>query len=96
GFWYGAKLVRDEGFSIGGILIVFFSLITAMFGLGQAAPHLQSVAQARGAAFTLWNIIDTPSKITINHPDGVKKEDLIGDIKFTNVHFSYPSRSDVP
>ncbi|CAF4804378.1 unnamed protein product, partial [Rotaria sp. Silwood1] len=96
GFWYGAKLVRDENFSIGGILIVFFSIITAVFSLGQAAPHLQSVAQARGAAFTLWNIIDTPSTITINHPDSVTKKKLIGDIKFTNVHFSYPSRSDVP
>ena len=33
-----------------------------MFGLGQAAPHLQSVAQARGAAYTLWNIIDAVTK----------------------------------
>ncbi|CAF3161370.1 unnamed protein product [Rotaria sp. Silwood2] len=95
GFWYGAKLVRDEKFSIGGILIVFFSIITAVFSLGQAAPHLQSVAQARGAAFTLWQIIDTPSTISINNSNGVKKEDLIGDIKFTNVNFVYPSRSDV-
>ena len=38
---------------------VFFSIITAVFSLGQAAPHLQSLAQARGAAFALWNIIDT-------------------------------------
>ena len=30
-----------------------------MFGLGQAAPHLQAMAQARGAAYTLWHIIDT-------------------------------------
>ncbi|CAF3981501.1 unnamed protein product [Rotaria sordida] len=96
GFWYGAKLVRDEGFTIGGILIVFFSIITAVFSLGQAAPHLQSVAQARGAAYTLWNIIDTPSRININDPNGFKKEDLNGDIKFTNVHFAYPSRIDVP
>lgn len=31
----------------------------AVFSLGQAAPHLQSVAEARGAAYTLWNIIDS-------------------------------------
>lgn len=30
-----------------------------MFGIGQAAPHLQSIAQARAAAYTLWEIIDT-------------------------------------
>ncbi|CAF1942165.1 unnamed protein product [Rotaria magnacalcarata] len=95
GFWYGAKLVREEHYSIGGILIVFFSVITAVFSLGQAAPHLQSVAQARGAAYTLWKIIDTPSKITINNPDGIRKDDIVGEIKFFNVHFSYPSRPDV-
>jgi hypothetical protein len=30
-----------------------------VFSLGQAAPHLQSVAQAKGAAYGLWKIIDT-------------------------------------
>ncbi|CAF0852957.1 unnamed protein product [Adineta ricciae] len=95
GFWYGAKLVREENYSIGGILIVFFSIITAVFSLGQAAPHLQSLAQARGAAFALWNIIDTPSAISIDDPNGIKKEDFVGEIKFSNVNFVYPSRPDV-
>ncbi|CAF2118380.1 unnamed protein product, partial [Rotaria magnacalcarata] len=95
GFWYGAKLVREDNFSVGGILIVFFSMITAMFGLGQAAPHLQSVAQARGAAYILWKIIDTPSKIFCDSKKQIQSNDILGDIKFSNVHFSYPSRSDV-
>ncbi len=43
-------------------LQVFFSIITAVFSLGQAAPHFQELAQARGAAYTLWNIIDTVNK----------------------------------
>ncbi|CAM2704626.1 unnamed protein product [Rotaria socialis] len=95
GFWYGAKLVREDNFSVGGILIVFFSMITAMFGLGQAAPHLQSVAQARGAAYILWKIIDTPSKISCDSKKQIQSDDIMGDIKFSNVHFSYPSRPDV-
>ncbi|CAF0836926.1 unnamed protein product [Adineta ricciae] len=95
GFWYGAKLVREENYSIGGILIVFFSIITAVFSLGQAAPHLQSLAQARGAAFALWSIIDTPSAISIDDPNGIKKEDFVGEIEFSNVNFVYPSRPDV-
>lgn len=33
-----------------------------MFSLGQAAPHFQSLAQARGAAYTLWEIVDTVRK----------------------------------
>jgi hypothetical protein len=43
-------------------LQVFFAIITAVFSLGQAAPHLQALAQARGAAYTLWSVIDTVNK----------------------------------
>ena len=33
------------------LIKVFFSIITAVFSLGQAAPQLQTLAEARGAAF---------------------------------------------
>ncbi|CAF3974032.1 unnamed protein product [Rotaria sp. Silwood1] len=54
------------------------------------------MAQARGAAYTLWHIIDTPSKIVSDSESGITANDLIGDIQFTNVNFAYPSRPDVP
>ena len=47
-------------------LQVFFTIITAVFSLGQAAPHFQAMSEARGAAYTLWEIIDTVSKTTLN------------------------------
>ncbi|CAF1022109.1 unnamed protein product, partial [Didymodactylos carnosus] len=94
GFWYGAKLIREDGFKIGAVLIVFFSILIAVFSLGQGAPHLQSLAQARGAAEYVWKIIDTPSKIISNSDSGLKTPDLIGVIKFSKVDFIYPSRPD--
>ncbi|CAF0812692.1 unnamed protein product [Didymodactylos carnosus] len=96
GFWYGAKLVRDEDFQIGSVLIVFFAILIAVFSLGQGAPHLQSLAQARGAAYYVWNLIDTPSKIISNSDSGLKTPDLIGVIEFSKVNFIYPSRPDIP
>ncbi|CAF3247909.1 unnamed protein product, partial [Rotaria sp. Silwood2] len=78
------------------LLQVFFTIVTAIFSLGQAAPHLQALAQTCGAAYTLWNLIDTPSKITITNSNGIIKEDLIGYVKFSDVHFVYPFRVDVP
>ncbi|CAF1200942.1 unnamed protein product, partial [Rotaria sordida] len=36
-----------------------------------------------------------PSKINSDSETDLKKDDLIGDIYFSNVHFSYPSRPDV-
>ncbi|CAF3575971.1 unnamed protein product [Rotaria sordida] len=95
GLWYGAKLIRDEGYNIGNVLIVFFSIIIAVFNLGQASPHFQAFAHARAAACIVWEVIDAPCKINSDSETGLKKDDLIGDINFSNVHFSYPSRSDV-
>ena len=46
---------------------VFFAVNIAVFSLGQAAPQLQLLAQARGAAFELWKIIDTVrERVTLN------------------------------
>ncbi|CAF1420960.1 unnamed protein product [Rotaria sordida] len=95
GLWYGAKLIRDEGYNIGKVLIVFFSILVAVFSLGQAGPHFQAFAHARAAAYVVWETIDAPCKINSDSETGLKKDDLIGDINFSNVHFSYPSRSDV-
>ncbi|CAF3502579.1 unnamed protein product [Rotaria sp. Silwood1] len=95
GFWYGAKLIREEGYNIGDVIIVFFSIIIAIFNLGQASPHFQALSQARAAAYITWQVIDEPSKINSDSKTGLKKTDLIGDIRFSNVHFSYPSRPGV-
>lgn len=48
---------------------VFFSIIIAVFSLGQAAPQFQTLAQAQGAAFALWKIIDTVTKLRSNRDE---------------------------
>lgn len=62
-----------------------------MFALGQANPYFQAVHEARVAAFVVWQTIST---------DDLKasliKDRLFGDIQFSNIHFAYPSRLDVP
>ncbi|CAF4425289.1 unnamed protein product, partial [Rotaria magnacalcarata] len=94
-FWYGAKLIREDHYNIGDVFIVFFSIIIAVFNLGQASPHIQALSQARAAAYLVWEVIDAPCKIISDSKTGVTKDDLTGDIRFSHVHFSYPSRSTV-
>ncbi|XP_062847623.1 ATP-dependent translocase ABCB1-like [Trichomycterus rosablanca] len=96
-FWYGTKLSVDEpqNYSIGKVLIVFFSVMIGAFSLGQGAPNLESVAKARGAAYAVYNTIDMPRPIDSSSNDGYKPDLIMGDIEFKNVHFSYPSRKDV-
>ncbi|CAF0903516.1 unnamed protein product [Adineta steineri] len=95
GYWYGSKLIEHGEYDIGKVMIIFMTILVSVIDLGQASPHLQAVAQARTAASFVWNIIDEPSTIDSNLDEGIKKSDLIGNIKFSNVTFSYPSRSDI-
>ncbi|XP_032847569.2 ATP-binding cassette sub-family B member 5 [Tyto alba] len=95
-FWYGTKLTaEEENYDIGRVLIVFFSVFIGTFSLGQAAPNLESVANARGAAYEVYRIINKKRLIDSSSQDGYKPDKLIGEIEFRNIHFSYPSRPDV-
>uniref|UniRef100_A0A8C3MJU4 ATP-binding cassette sub-family B member 5 n=1 Tax=Geospiza parvula TaxID=87175 RepID=A0A8C3MJU4_GEOPR len=95
-FWYGTKLTaEDPHYDIGRVLIVFFSVIVGAFSLGQAAPNLESMANARGAAYEVYKIINKKRLIDSSSKEGYKPDKLVGEIEFRNIHFSYPSRPDV-
>ncbi|NXL16344.1 MDR1 protein, partial [Setophaga kirtlandii] len=95
-FWYGTKLTaEDPHYDIGRVLIVFFSVLVGAFSLGQAAPNLESVANARGAAYEVYKIINKKRLIDSSSKEGYKPDKLVGEIEFRNIHFSYPSRPDV-
>ncbi|XP_054129760.1 ATP-binding cassette sub-family B member 5 isoform X3 [Melozone crissalis] len=95
-FWYGTKLTaEDPHYDIGRVLIVFFSVIVGAFCLGQAAPNLETVGNARGAAYEIYKIINKKRLIDSSSKEGYKPDKLVGEIEFRNIHFSYPSRPDI-
>lgn len=95
-FWYGSKLVRNAEYTAGKLLIVFFSVLIGAFSIGNAAPNLQNLATARGAAYVIFKIIDNEPKIDSSSHLGKKIEGgLNGHIQFKDVCFTYPSRSGV-
>uniref|UniRef100_A0A4W4FZA0 ATP-binding cassette sub-family B member 5 n=1 Tax=Electrophorus electricus TaxID=8005 RepID=A0A4W4FZA0_ELEEL len=96
-FWYGTKLSVDEpeNYSIGRVLTVFYAVMIGSLSLGQGAPNLESIAKARGAAYSIYNTIDTPRPIDSSSKEGLKPDSVKGDIEFKNIYFKYPSRKDV-
>jgi len=72
----------------------FFSLITCTFSLGQALPFLKDLAEAKGVASKIFEIIETQSTIDIYKTSEKKIENLKGQIEFNDVHFSYPQRKE--
>lgn len=59
-------------------------------------PLFEAVASARGAAVSIWKIIDRKSAIDPLNEDGVKPEKFQGDVEFSDIKFHYPSRPEVP
>ncbi|XP_067862964.1 ATP-binding cassette, sub-family B (MDR/TAP), member 4 isoform X2 [Heptranchias perlo] len=94
-FWYGSTLILDEGYSIGIVLTVFFSILIGAFAVGQTSPNIEALASARGAAHIIFHIIDQEPSIDSFSESGHKPNQIKGDVEFINVHFSYPSRPDV-
>ncbi|XP_053373066.1 ATP-dependent translocase ABCB1-like isoform X2 [Mercenaria mercenaria] len=97
GFWYGAKLAREESdlYSIGDVMIVFFGVLIGAFSLGNAAPNVQSFAIARGAAYIVYQLIEQEPPIDSFSTAGERPQQLDGNIVMRNIYFNYPSRPDV-
>lgn len=94
GFWYGSGLIREGEYTIGTMLVVFFSVIIGAFSLGNAAPGIQTLGEARGAARCVFDILDDQPIIDNFSIKGIPT--MKGNrIEFRNVHFHYPSRPDV-
>lgn len=102
-FWEGSRLIADSvesgnaGASVGAVYTVIFILIDASFILSQVAPFVHIFASAAGASERLLAVINRDSRIDGTGEDGDKSAPFDSqDIIFRDVHFTYPSRPDVP
>uniref|UniRef100_A0A2K5CHH3 ATP binding cassette subfamily B member 4 n=1 Tax=Aotus nancymaae TaxID=37293 RepID=A0A2K5CHH3_AOTNA len=94
-FWYGTTLVLSEEYTIGQVLTVFFAVLIGAFGVGQTSPSIEAFANARGAAYEIFKIIDNKPSIDSYSKSGHKPDNIKGNLEFRNVHFSYPSRKEI-
>ncbi|OWF55459.1 Multidrug resistance protein 1 [Mizuhopecten yessoensis] len=96
-FWYGAKVSREEPdtYSIGKVLIVFFSVLIGAMSLGTGLPSLQDFTVARAAAYTIYQLIDLNPDIDSSSEQGKSPDHLEGNIEFEDIEFRYPARPEV-
>ncbi|XP_050216410.1 ABC transporter B family member 21-like isoform X2 [Mercurialis annua] len=90
--WVGGRMVLHNGYTGGNVINVIFSLLTGSLSLGQASPCMRAFAAGQAAAGKMFKVINTKPEIDTYDTDGLKLEEIRGDIEFKDVFFSYPSR----
>ena len=91
-FYVGSLFMRDYGESIGDVFQGVFGIMFATWDAGNAMIFVSDAAKATRTAKSLFEVLETPSKIDYKNSDGKCKEPIQGDIKFKDVTFKYPAR----
>ncbi|XP_062500482.1 ATP-dependent translocase ABCB1-like [Corticium candelabrum] len=94
-FWYGSKLIEEDGMSPGTVITTFYALLIGTFMLGYAAPHFSKFASARGAAANLFALLRQNPKINPLSETGLRLATVQGTVEVIDVNFSYPSRDTI-
>ncbi|XP_075988822.1 multidrug resistance protein homolog 49-like [Anticarsia gemmatalis] len=101
-FAYGAVLcVRDldlpphlQHYHPGVMVTILFLTFMAAQNIAMCHPHLEMFSAARGAARSLFALLERASRINALASTGIT-ERFKGNIQFNNLYFNYPSRPDV-
>ncbi|CAG7833559.1 unnamed protein product [Allacma fusca] len=104
-FWYGTKLIFDgrreactktPEYDTAAFMVVFFNVLTGSYHFGNALSYLEVFSVGRGAAASIFNVLDRNPEIDSYADAGISPSKRPkGKIVFNNVRFSYPSRKDV-
>ncbi|CAH8543987.1 unnamed protein product [Dicrocoelium dendriticum] len=94
-FWYGIKLIIEENYDQGSVVLVFINVLMGSIYLGSALPNFQYFMNATASAREVYGTIEREPPID-KDADGVRLPNFVGNINFIGVSFSYPSRPDVP
>ena len=100
-FWYGVSLILDScdganPYNPSSMLIVFLSVQSGGIQIGLAAPYFEAISVARGAAASVFEVIDRKPLIDSSSTEGKKPTDVQGVVSFKGVVFNYPSRPEIP
>eukprot|EP00403_Amphidinium_massartii_P018274 CAMPEP_0178429642 /NCGR_PEP_ID=MMETSP0689_2-20121128/30907_1 /TAXON_ID=160604 /ORGANISM="Amphidinium massartii, Strain CS-259" /LENGTH=1274 /DNA_ID=CAMNT_0020051469 /DNA_START=66 /DNA_END=3890 /DNA_ORIENTATION=- len=103
-FYWGAYLIsegienprKNEPWSAGDIMSVFFCVFIGSFYLGNVQPGLVALTQAQQSFKNLYDATNSPLTIERRLKDNRDPCPEIDSIELAEVHFSYPARPDVP
>ncbi|XP_057415709.1 ABC transporter B family member 11-like [Lotus japonicus] len=94
-FYAGARLVEDGKSTFSDVFRVFFALSMSALGVSQYSSLAPDSNNTKGAAASIFSILDRKSQIDASDESGMTLEEVNGEIVLNHVSFKYPTRPDV-
>jgi len=94
-FWYGTELVIAGKTDFSGMMRAITAVVFGATMLGQTMSMAPDFSKAKIAAASIYEIVDRVPPIDHTSEEGARPERVQGNVEFTDVVFSYPSRPDV-
>ena len=91
-FWYGSTLLRTQEYNITQFFICMMAVLFGAQGAGNVFAYAPDFTKAKTATIDLSRLLDHEPDIDVWSEKG-RHVDVDGHIEFTNVYFSYPTRS---
>ena len=106
GFWFGAKLVRENKISAGDVMAVFWACLIAASNLQMCIPQFIILTKGKFAMAALLDVVDSKPTLPVSasSPKFSRKiyplrkivpTKCSGELALNNVSFAYPSRPTV-
>jgi len=97
GYWVGAVFIDKGYMEFNNMFKVVMAIILTAMAVGQSSSIAPEANKAIEAFIHILEIIDRKSRINAEDEGGIKKEEdgLKGELKFSNITFSYPSRPNI-
>ena len=94
--WRGAMMVQSGDMASGDLFT--FIIYTGVLGgaIASFGSLYTSLAQAVGATERIVDILQSDTEIDIEDASRDMPLAIRGDVQFDNIHFSYPTRKDIP
>lgn len=93
-FYIGGIWVADKRIDFQDMFMVIMVVMLSMFAVGMAAQNMTDQNKVKKAANRVFRIIDRVPEIDSTSGAGDVIDKLTGDIEFSHVEFTYPSRPD--
>ncbi|GFQ06451.1 ABC transporter b family member 19 [Phtheirospermum japonicum] len=94
-FWCGGIFIRNGQTDGGKAFTAIFSAIVGGMSLGQSFSNLGAFSKGKVAGYKLMEMIKQKPMIVQDTTDAKCLNEVVGNIEFKNVTFSYPSRPDI-